>query len=269
MSEKLPIDYCYHTHTFRCGHAEGLDEEYVLSAIKKGIKVLGFTDHVILPDRIQPHMRGDPYLFEGYVSSILSLKEKYKKQIKILLGFECEWFPEYLSYYQSLLKEKGFDYLIIGNHCAIVDNNFKWFARFDDPLVGLETYTQGIVDALESGFIHYIAHPDHFMSWYPSWDEHAIASCKRIAEAALKADAVLELNMGPSRQRNFPERFASGLIYPNASFWEMIGQMGNKVLIGTDAHSPDDFETSDYPFFMELAKAKKLNLISRLKLSKE
>ena len=34
-----------HTHTTRCFHAVGSDEEYVLAAIKNGIKILGFSDH--------------------------------------------------------------------------------------------------------------------------------------------------------------------------------------------------------------------------------
>lgn len=39
--EKLVTNY--HTHTKRCGHAYGEDEDFVLSAIKYGIKELGFT----------------------------------------------------------------------------------------------------------------------------------------------------------------------------------------------------------------------------------
>ena len=39
----------YHTHTFRCHHAQGTDEEMVLAAIKSGIKVFGFSDHGPLP----------------------------------------------------------------------------------------------------------------------------------------------------------------------------------------------------------------------------
>lgn len=35
----------YHTHTTRCMHAVGSDEEYVLSAIKGGFQILGFSDH--------------------------------------------------------------------------------------------------------------------------------------------------------------------------------------------------------------------------------
>ena len=38
----------YHTHTTRCYHASGKDEEYVKAAIKAGIKELGFSDHIHL-----------------------------------------------------------------------------------------------------------------------------------------------------------------------------------------------------------------------------
>jgi Histidinol phosphatase and related hydrolases of the PHP family len=35
----------WHTHTSRCGHAVGTDEEYVQAAIQGGLKTLGFSDH--------------------------------------------------------------------------------------------------------------------------------------------------------------------------------------------------------------------------------
>ena len=35
----------YHTHTTRCHHATGSDEEFVLSAIKGGYQEIGFSDH--------------------------------------------------------------------------------------------------------------------------------------------------------------------------------------------------------------------------------
>ena len=39
----------FHTHTFRCGHAIGNEEEMVKSAIKNDILELGFSDHIPLP----------------------------------------------------------------------------------------------------------------------------------------------------------------------------------------------------------------------------
>ena len=35
----------YHTHTYRCRHAIGSEEEYIRKAIDGGLKVLGFSDH--------------------------------------------------------------------------------------------------------------------------------------------------------------------------------------------------------------------------------
>jgi len=35
----------YHTHTWRCGHAEGTERDYAQQAEKAGIRILGFSDH--------------------------------------------------------------------------------------------------------------------------------------------------------------------------------------------------------------------------------
>lgn len=45
----MKITYCLHTHTKRCGHAQGEDEEYVKAAIDNKITLLGFFDYAFLP----------------------------------------------------------------------------------------------------------------------------------------------------------------------------------------------------------------------------
>ena len=45
----------YHTHTKRCGHAIGEDEEYVINAIEAGLTDLGFSDHCPYIDK-EPNM---------------------------------------------------------------------------------------------------------------------------------------------------------------------------------------------------------------------
>ena len=74
--EKLVTNY--HTHTKRCGHAYGEDEDFVLSAIKYGIKELGFSDHISFKNISAPYMRQDRRMLSDYISSISHLKEKYK-----------------------------------------------------------------------------------------------------------------------------------------------------------------------------------------------
>ena len=40
------MDYNLHTHTWRCSHATGAEEEYILRAIENGIVCMGFSDHI-------------------------------------------------------------------------------------------------------------------------------------------------------------------------------------------------------------------------------
>ena len=44
----------YHTHTWRCHHADGTEREYVENAIAAGIKILGFSDHTYVPSKWNP-----------------------------------------------------------------------------------------------------------------------------------------------------------------------------------------------------------------------
>ena len=70
----------YHTHTSRCGHASGRDEQYVLSAAACGFEELGFSDHVPWPYEsgfVNPGVRMPMKLMDDYLSSIRALKEKY------------------------------------------------------------------------------------------------------------------------------------------------------------------------------------------------
>lgn len=78
----------YHTHTERCNHAKGSDQEYVLSAIRGGYSLLGFSDHTPFPfeDKFYSDFRMRMNELEGYISSVQSLREKYADQIEIKMG---------------------------------------------------------------------------------------------------------------------------------------------------------------------------------------
>ena len=89
----------YHTHTFRCGHARGTEEEYIKRAIEGGIKIRGFSDHV--PFAFE-NGREQSYCVqtseaENYISTLKALREKYKDDIKIHIGFEMEYYPKYFE----------------------------------------------------------------------------------------------------------------------------------------------------------------------------
>ena len=70
------MDYNYHTHTERCGHATGDDEQYVRAAIEAGIKFLGFSDHVPFKNVVHPSDRMNYDQLDDYIESIETLKKK-------------------------------------------------------------------------------------------------------------------------------------------------------------------------------------------------
>ena len=91
----------YHTHTARCGHAVGTDEAYIEAAIAQRYDVLGFSDHVPWPYKsgfTHPGVRMTVGELDGYVGDIRALKEKYADRISLRVGFECEYFPEYMNW---------------------------------------------------------------------------------------------------------------------------------------------------------------------------
>ena len=108
----------YHTHTARCGHAVGADEEYVKAAIAAGMQVLGFSDHIPWPDQVPPrdtlHMRMNRAA--EYAASVCALREKYRDQIAIYLGFEAEYLPDFYEAQMKMCEELDVDYLIMGQH---------------------------------------------------------------------------------------------------------------------------------------------------------
>ena len=87
----------YHTHTLRCNHALGTDREYVEAAIQRGLKTLGFSDHAPFLsgyDTYASFRMGEDSMYE-YAESVRALQKEYEKDIRILCGFELEYYPEY------------------------------------------------------------------------------------------------------------------------------------------------------------------------------
>ena len=260
------IRHNYHTHTFRCGHAIGNDEEYVLEAISLGLATLGFSDHIMLPGIRQTNVRGDYGLVEGYFTSLKHLKEKYQGRINILIGFEAEAFKEYFEYYQKLKEDKLVDYFVLGNHCTIINGRIKsFFSKFTTGKDIIE-YTDSLIEGMKTGLFDVIAHPDYFMDTYYKWDGYSKACAKRIIKASIEYDIPLEFNFacirrGPQKKG---KEFRYG--YPYLPFWKMVSKMKAKVIMGIDAHAPSDLSSYLNDEGYKLIQTLNLNVIDELKL---
>ena len=97
----------YHTHTFRCGHASGTEEEYIERAIENGIKIMGFSDHVpfLFPNNHQTSWKVQVKDAQDYIDTLTALREKYKDKISIKLGLECEYFPKYIPWLKDAVDK--------------------------------------------------------------------------------------------------------------------------------------------------------------------
>jgi len=75
-----------HNHTTRCNHAKGSMQSYIERAIELGIDIYGFSEHA--PMDFDEYYRLNFDEMSAYTQDVLRLKEQYKDDIKILLGYE-------------------------------------------------------------------------------------------------------------------------------------------------------------------------------------
>ena len=237
------MKYNYHTHTSRCFHARGADEDYVLAAIEAGFDEIGFADHT--PWRFDTdfvsNMRMHESQLKDYCDSIKALREKYKDKISIKLGLECEYFSKYLPWLRSVINENEIDYIILGHHFADDEKDGAYNGFLNTP-EAIYKYRDDVVEAMETGLFSYVAHPDLFMRGYDKFDE----DCKKVSEdiinTAVRTGTPLEYNL-----LGIKHGIADGKPgYPDPEFWKIASQLKPKALVGIDAHDPKDYLEADH-----------------------
>ena len=225
----------FHTHTTRCKHALGTDEEYVNAALHSGFDVLGFADHApwaFATDYVS-HCRMPADQWADYKQSILALKEKYRGQIDIRLGLECEYYPKYIDQLKRL-KDDGCEYLIFGNHFLYTEEHFPYTGAQCQEDAGVMEYAEQAVEGIRTGLFSYIAHPDLYMMHREELTPVCMEAADMICQAAKEAHMPLEYNL----LGLLGELTGHPRGYPNAAFWSYIRKWDNDVIIGVDAHEP-------------------------------
>ena len=231
-----------------CHHASGEIREYVESAIKAGVKILGFSDHAPMPfdDGYISGVRMTPSEAETYVNTLSKLKDEYKKEIEIHIGFEAEYDPTLFDKMIKLHEELGAEYLILGQHFIGREQDRVFGSRESDDVEKMRKYTDQVIAGIETGKYTYVAHPD--MLNYPKDDEHFREQATRLCVRAKELSIPLEYNLlGILGKRH----------YPTDKFFRIASEIGNDVIIGRDAHYPDAFLDND-------SEQKALEALSRL-----
>jgi len=250
------MNYNYHTHTYRCGHADGEDEEYVKRAIECGIEYMGFSDHApfIFPDGGEISCHVQQADAEGYIGSIKRLKEKYSGKIDLMVGFEMEYMPSHFDKMLENAKNSGAEYLILGQH-YIADGYPDAIASGErtESEERIARYAYCVCKGIMSGAFSYVAHPD--MMKFVGYDEIYRREMKKICLCSLEYNIPVEINFLGIR---------TGRFYPNPRFWEIASEIGCPVTYGFDAHTPKDaYDGKSLEAANWLVRRYKLNYIGK------
>ena len=237
----MSIQANYHTHTPRCMHAVGSEEEYIETAIRAGYDLLGFSDHGPWPfPEYVSHCRMTASQLPEYVDTIRRLQDRYADKIRLRLGLEIEYAPDYMDWLRDTKKEFGLDYLIFGNHFQHSEEDNVYFGATGGADEFALSYEEHAIKAMESGLYNCMAHPDLFLNSASGISPQAERTLHNICKAAVKYDMPLEYNMLGEQRRLHPRpEFKEYLGYTLPQFWQIAAQYPVKAIIGCDAHEPE------------------------------
>lgn len=236
-----------HNHTTLCNHATGTTEEYIKRAIELKIDIFGFSEHA--PMNFDQHYRLKLEDKKFYENDVLSLREKYKQDIKILLGYEVDYLKG--DYILDEVLNSKVDYLIGSVHFI----NDGW--GFDNPeFIGQyksknidtiwEDYFEAITDMAKSNKFDIVGHLDliKVFKFLPQKDIKSIAN--KALKQIKKANMTIEINSAGFRK-------PIGEQYPSKELLELCYELDIPITFSSDAHSVEQVGLN-YEKVTEIAK---------------
>ncbi len=220
-----------HAHTYRCGHASGTEREYLDRAVESGLIRYGFADHapyVFSGSEYYSSFRMRPEEQEGYVTTLLRLREEYRGVIDVRIGYEAEYYPRFFEDFIRLITRFPVDYLILGQHFILNEVEHRYSGGRTEDAEKLRIYVDQVIEAMKTGYFTYIAHPDvvDFAGDPALFDEEYT----RLITEAKSRDIPLEINLLGIRDNR---------AYPHERFFQLCGKLGAPVVIGADAHETE------------------------------
>lgn len=225
----------YHTHTWRCNHAQGTEREYIERAIQTGIRVLGFADHSPYPfpkgHASGFRMRLDQ--LDDYCTTLQDLRREYAQDIEIHIGLEAEYYPTHFQALLDFVADYPIEYLLQGQHYTRdeYDGQYSGHETRDEHV--LADYCKQVIEGQRTGHYLYLAHPDliHYVGKPAIYEKHMRGMLRELKAMGRP----IEFNiLGYATHRHYPSR----------AFWHMAGEEGLSAVIGLDAHAPEQFDAA-------------------------
>ena len=216
--------------------------DIVISAIEKGVKTLGFSDHSYteFDERycIQRNKQAE------YIRTINELKNEFSDKIKILCATEQDFY--------SIAPTAGYDYVIGSVHYVLIDGEYipvdetadilkqaadKYFSG--DILSLCEAYFENVGKVYEKTKCDIVGHFDLITKFneqeqlFDENDPRYIRAYRKAVDKIITDCKVFEINTGAISRgyRTTP--------YPSENIRSYIRQKGGKFILSSDSHQKE------------------------------
>jgi len=245
----------WHTHNQLCHHAVGSIEDYIKKGIEIKLKTIGISDH--FPFEFLKNIERIPFReyaitlseIENYLSTTEMFREKYQEDIIVRIGFEIDYFKNQESSLNNHLDpiKNRLDFILGSIHIlnffdgrgawGFDDSRFKEDYQFYGPDQVYKYYYKAIQKMLNTRDFDFdiVAHfdlPKKFSN-IPNNKEMIHNEALKLLELIKKKGKVMEINTGGLR-KDCKEQ------YPSEEVIKEMYSLDIPILLGSDAHNPND-----------------------------
>ena len=231
-----------HTHT-RFADGKHTAEEVVLSAIEKGMEVIGFSEHSY-NGRNDVYGMKDEETVAAYRAEIQRLQKAYGERIRILLGIEQDSFGGIpTAPYDYVLGSVHYVYLggefcAVDHSRAVMEDAIRRHCG-GDPFVYTKEYYRLVAEVEKSTQCDIVGHFDLVTKFneggamFDESDPRYVRPALEALDALLEKDVIFEVNTGAISRgyRTTP--------YPATVFLRRIAEKRGTITVNADSHHKD------------------------------
>jgi len=249
----------FHLHTTHSGDGKSSMEEYIQSAIGKGLKHICFTEHndIGFPYENTVDAEGmfdlntDSYLYE-----LIQMRNKYENQIKIGFGVELGMQTDQFRPNAIYAKSYDFDFIIFS--CHVVNKRDPYYPEYFEGRSeeeALREYFQCILDNVKL-FNNYdvLGHLDYAVRYAPETDKnYSYFKYKDLIDPIL--ETVIDNGRGIEINTAGIRKYYLKDVHPTTDIIKRYKELGGEIItVGSDAHT-SGWEATDFHRAEEALKA--------------
>ncbi|VBB41053.1 putative Histidinol phosphate phosphatase, HisJ [uncultured Spirochaetota bacterium] len=241
----------YHTHSEFCD-AKVSAATLVKEAYRKGYRYLGFSSHAPLPFPSTWLMSWDE--LHPYAATIRALQRDWSDRgLKIFLGLEIDYIqgivkpgdqayqainPDFRLGSVHFLQGLSEDEFTVDEPADLFERHMSQAPRGDASIIWKQYY-QNMMGLVEAGGFDILCHFDLVKKnnsggrWFDEESPAYLDAAFSVVDRAAELDIVAEINTGGLA------RGSTNSPYPSPSILRRMREVGLRLTIGDDAHSPE------------------------------